>query len=52
MTPEDDGYVPCQRCGDEMSETLEQASGWLCEPCHNKVNCGCETCTCGEGSNV
>ena len=44
MTPEDEGYVPCQKCGDEMSETLQQATGWLCENCYNAQNCGCELC--------
>ena len=48
-TFEDLDYSPCEECGDGMSETLNQSGRVLCEKCHNKINCGCETCDeCGE----
>jgi hypothetical protein len=37
-------YTPCVNCGDETSETIEQQQGWLCEDCHNGLNCGCKDC--------
>ena len=49
-TFEDLDYSPCEECGDGMSETLNQSGKVLCEKCHNKINCGCETCICEEGN--
>jgi predicted nucleic acid-binding Zn ribbon protein len=49
-TMEDLDYSPCEQCGDGMSETLNQNGKVLCEKCHNKINCGCETCVCEEGN--
>jgi hypothetical protein len=45
-------YSPCEECGDGMSETLNQSGKVLCEKCHNKINCGCETCVCEECGEV
>ena len=44
MMPEEFGYQPCSNCADDSSETLEQEQGWLCEDCHNGLNCGCKDC--------
>lgn len=49
-TFEDLDYSPCEECGDGMSETLNQSGKVLCEKCHNKINCGCETCNCEEAN--
>jgi len=49
-TMEDLDYSPCEECGDGMSETLSQNGKVLCEKCHNKTNCGCETCVCEEAN--
>jgi hypothetical protein len=49
-TMEDLDYSPCEECGDGMSETLNQSGKVLCEKCHNKINCGCETCNCEEAN--
>ena len=49
-TMEDLDYSPCEECGDGMSETLNQNGKVLCEKCHNKINCGCETCNCEEAN--
>lgn len=38
-------YAPCANCGDTESETIEQKQGFLCEDCHNGLNCGCKDCT-------
>ena len=43
-TFEDSDYLPCEKCGDDMSETLNQGGKVLCEACHNATSCGCETC--------
>jgi hypothetical protein len=43
---DDEDYVPCEECGDEMSETMDQGGKVLCEFCYNKTKCGCVVCTC------
>lgn len=34
--PEDDDFMPCEKCGTEFAETLPQECGTVCEECYNE----------------
>lgn len=36
--------IPCDACGTENAETMQQKIGQLCEDCYNAWNCPCEDC--------
>lgn len=36
--------IPCDACGTEGAETMEQKIGRLCEQCYNAWNCPCSDC--------
>lgn len=36
--------IPCDACGTEGAETMQQKIGQLCEDCYNAWNCACLDC--------